>query len=74
MSDILLRHTESAPDIAAWFPIMVQLPPHLAHSDELAARVARQRAAGLRRLAWRDGVPVGFASYRVEVNRIVLGR
>ena len=71
MSDILLRHAESDADTAACFPVMVQLRPHLADADELVTRVARQRAAGYRILAaWRDGVPVGLAGYRIEENLI----
>ena len=71
MSDILLRHAESDAETAACFPVMVRLRPHLANADELVARVARQRAAGYRILsAWRDGVPVGLAGYRIEENLI----
>ena len=71
MTDILLRHAESDADIAACFPVMVQLRPHLADADELVARVARQRAASYHILAaWRDGVPIGLAGYRIEENLI----
>jgi GNAT superfamily N-acetyltransferase len=71
MTDILLRHAESDAETAACFPVMVQLRPHLADADELAARVARQRAAGYRILAaWRDGMPAGLAGYRIEENLI----
>jgi len=71
MSTIELRHAESAADIAACFPVMRSLRPHLTGPDELVARVTRQREAGYRLLAgWRDGVPVALAGYRVEENLI----
>ncbi len=71
MNDIILRHAETEADLAACFPVMRQLRPHLADADELAARVTRQHAAGYRILAaWRDAVPIGLAGYRVEENLI----
>lgn len=74
MSDIVLRHAETDAEVAACFPVMVLLRPHLGDAEELVARVARQRAAGYRLLAaWRDGVPVGLAGYRAEEN-LVHGR
>jgi ribosomal protein S18 acetylase RimI-like enzyme len=71
MNDIVLRHAETDAEIAACFPAMVQLRPHLADADELAARVARQRAAGYCLLAaWRGNVAIGLAGYRIEENLI----
>jgi GNAT superfamily N-acetyltransferase len=71
MNDIVLRHADSDGEIAACFPILRQLRPHLANAEELVTRVARQRAAGYRILAaWRDGAPVGVAGYRIEENLI----
>jgi GNAT superfamily N-acetyltransferase len=71
MPDITLRHAETDEEIAACFPVMAQLRPHLADAAELIARVGRQRAAGYRILAaWRGGVPVGLAGYRVAENLI----
>lgn len=71
MPDIALRHAENDEEIAACFPVMVQLRPHLADAAELVARVGRQRAAGYRILAaWQDTVPVGLAGYRFEENLI----
>ena len=71
MNDIGMRHAESDADIAACFPVMVQLRPHLANAEELVERVARQRAAGYCILAaWREGVPIGLAGYRTEENLI----
>ena len=69
--DLALRHAETDAEIAACFPVMVQLRPHLAGADELVTRVARQRAAGYRILtAWRGDVPIGLAGYRIEENLI----
>ncbi|MGH7046096.1 MAG: GNAT family N-acetyltransferase [Stellaceae bacterium] len=71
MSELTLRHAETDPEVAACFPVMVQLRPHLTGPDELIARLARQREAGYRLLAaWRDGTPVGLAGYRTEENLI----
>lgn len=71
MTSAELRHVESAADLAAAFPVMAQLRPHLSGTDEFAARVARQRQEGYRLLAaWRDGIPVALAGYRLEENLI----
>lgn len=71
MSELVLRHAESDAEIAACFPVMVQLRPHLAGAEELVTRVQRQRTAGYRLLAaWRDGVPIALAGYRQEENLI----
>ncbi|MGH7037032.1 MAG: GNAT family N-acetyltransferase [Stellaceae bacterium] len=75
MNDLVLRHAETDAEIAACFPVMVQLRPHLADAAELVERVARQhRTAGYRLLAtWRGAVPIGLAGYRIEEN-LVSGR
>jgi GNAT superfamily N-acetyltransferase len=74
MNDLVLRHAETDAEIAACFPVMAQLRPHLADAAELVARVAHQRAAGYRLLAaWRGVVPIGLAGYRIEEN-LVHGR
>jgi GNAT superfamily N-acetyltransferase len=72
MSEIEFRHAETPAEIAACFPVMRSLRPHLTGTDELVERVLRQHAeAGYRLLAgWRDGVPVALAGYRVEENLI----
>jgi GNAT superfamily N-acetyltransferase len=71
MSDVILRHAETATDIAACFPVMVQLRPHLGSAEELVTRVMQQREAGYRLLAaWRGAAPVGLAGYRLEENLI----
>jgi GNAT superfamily N-acetyltransferase len=69
-----LRHAETDAEIAACFPVMTLLRPHLAGADELVARVARQRKAGYRILAaWRADAPVALAGYRTEEN-LIYGR
>jgi ribosomal protein S18 acetylase RimI-like enzyme len=71
MSDIVLRQAETDAEVAACFPVMAQLRPHLASAEELVARVARQRETGYCILAaWCDGKPVALAGYRVQVNLI----
>jgi ribosomal protein S18 acetylase RimI-like enzyme len=71
MSDIVLRQAETDAEVAACFPVMAQLRPHLASAEELVARVARQRETGYCILAaWCDGKPVALTGYRVQVNLI----
>ncbi|MGH6739357.1 MAG: GNAT family N-acetyltransferase [Bradyrhizobium sp.] len=68
---IHLRHAESDPEVAACFPVMRLLRPHLHDATELVTRVARQRAAGYRLLAaWRGDAADGLAGYRVTENLI----
>ncbi len=65
------RHAETAADIAACFPAMRQLRPHLTDAEAFSARVGRQAASGYRILAaWRDGEVVGLAGYRPQENLI----
>ena len=67
----VLRHAESDAEIAACFPVMRQLRPHLSDAAELVARVRRQQQDGYRLLAaWRDETPVGLAGWRVQENLI----
>ena len=71
MTGLDLRHAETDAEVAACFPVMTLLRPHLTGADELVARVARQRKAGYRILgAWREGAPVAVAGYRTEENLI----
>lgn len=71
MSDVTLRHAETDREVAACFPVIVLLRPHLASAEELVARVARQRSAGYRILAaWRNAGPIALAGYRVEENLV----
>jgi GNAT superfamily N-acetyltransferase len=71
VSDIALRHTETDAEVAACFPVITLLRPHLTGADEFVARVAGQRKAGYRILAaWREGNPIALAGYRTEENLI----
>ena len=71
MSEVVLRHADTDAEVAAAFGVMALLRPHLADADELVARVGRQRDAGYRLLAaWRDGMPIALAGYRIEENLI----
>jgi len=67
----VLRHAETAADLAACFPVMQVLRPHLPAADEFVVRVMRQREAGYRLLAaWDAAEPIGLAGYRVQENLI----
>jgi ribosomal protein S18 acetylase RimI-like enzyme len=71
MKDVTIRHAETEAEIAACFPVMLLLRPHLTGAEEFVARVTRQHAAGYRLLAaWSDAAPVGLAGYRSEENLI----
>jgi GNAT superfamily N-acetyltransferase len=66
-ANVVFRHAESDGDIAACFPVMKDLRPHLADSDELVRRVRRQSREDYHLLAaWRGAVPVGLAGYRFQ--------
>lgn len=58
--------------LAACWPVMRQLRPHLVSLDEFAQRVARQRAsAGYRLFAsLADGQPVALAGFRLLENLV----
>ena len=67
--DIAPADTDAA--VAACFPALKQLRPHLADAAELAVRVRRQQAEGYRLLAaMRAGRVVGAAGYRFQENLI----
>ena len=66
-----IRHAETDAEIAACFPVMRQLRPHLTDAADLVTRVRRQAGAGYRLLAAWDGEePVGLAGYRPQENLI----
>lgn len=75
MSQVTLGHAESDDEVAACFGTMHELRPHLADAAELVERVRRQRdEAGYRLLAaWRGGVAIGLAGYRIQ-EMLVAGR
>lgn len=67
MTASVLQHAESEEEVAACFPLMAVLRPHLADASDLIQRVRRQRSQGYRLLAaWRDRSPVGLAGYRLH--------
>jgi ribosomal protein S18 acetylase RimI-like enzyme len=58
-------------EIAACYPLMRQLRPHLASQAEFVARWRRQNADGYRILAvWTDAQPKALAGFRVQENLI----
>lgn len=66
-----LRHADSDADLAACFPAMRALRPHLTGPDELVRRVRSQAAASYRILAaWQGGAVIGLAGYRWQENLI----
>jgi GNAT superfamily N-acetyltransferase len=66
-----LRHAETDAEIAACFPVMRLLRPHIEAAEELRTRVRRQAEAGYRILAaWRGDEAVGLAGYRPQENLI----
>ena len=75
MTPVTFRHAETDAEIAACFPTMHELRPHLADATELVERVRRQHdEAGYRLLAaWRGQAAVGLAGYRVQ-EMLVAGR
>lgn len=68
---VVLRHAESEAEIAACFPVMRELRPHLVDAAELVERVRRQQADTYRLLAaWRGQAAIGLAGYRLTENLI----
>jgi GNAT superfamily N-acetyltransferase len=66
-----IRHAETDAEIAACFPVMRLLRPHLTSAEELCSRVRRQAEAGYRILAaWLGDEAVGLAGYRPQENLI----
>lgn len=65
-----ISHIEhSACDLAASFPVMQELRPHLEDHASYAVQIAHQRAQGYRLLAARcNGTIVGLAGYRLMDN------
>lgn len=68
----VLRHAATDADIAACFPAMLVLRPHLTDPAMFEARVRRQARNGGYRLlaAWQAGAVVGVAGYRMTENLI----
>jgi ribosomal protein S18 acetylase RimI-like enzyme len=66
-----IRAVAADREIAACFPVMCDLRPHLASADELIRRVRLQEAETYRVLAaWVGEEVVGLAGYRRQSNLI----
>ncbi|HLI12155.1 MAG TPA: GNAT family N-acetyltransferase [Alphaproteobacteria bacterium] len=66
-----LAHAETPAAIAACFPVMHELRPHLPGEAEFVAQVERQRSEGYRLLAlWRAERCLACAGYRIHENFI----
>ncbi len=66
---MIIRHADTAAEIARCHPLMRQLRPRLESADEFLEIHRRQAMAGYRLLArWSDETPVALAGYRVTEN------
>jgi ribosomal protein S18 acetylase RimI-like enzyme len=66
-----LRHAETDQDIAACFPVMRALRPHIGSPADLLERVHAQASERYRILAaWNGDVVIGLAGYRFQSNLI----
>ncbi len=66
-----IRPARAPAELAACFPVMQALRPHLASPSELVERVQRQADQGYRLLAaWAGDAVVGAAGYRMQENLI----
>jgi len=69
-----IRHIETDVELAASFPVMQELRPHLTDSAAYVEQIKRQHVQGYRLLAaWRNDSIVGLAGYR-EVESTIYGR
>jgi GNAT superfamily N-acetyltransferase len=75
MSTVALRHAQSTAEIAACFPAMHELRPHLRSAEELVERVTRQQREGGYRLlaAWSGDAVLALAGYRMQ-ETLIRGR
>jgi GNAT superfamily N-acetyltransferase len=68
---IEIRPVRSEADLAACFPVMRDLRPHLTGPDEMNERIRRQFAQGYELLAaWSGSAVVGAAGHRIAENLI----
>jgi GNAT superfamily N-acetyltransferase len=66
-----IRPVRSEADLAACFPVMRDLRPHLTGPDEMNERIRRQFAQGYELLAaWSGSAVVGAAGHRIAENLI----
>jgi len=64
-----MRYADGEETVAACFPLMRQLRPHLASAAELVERWRRQSADGYRILAvWTADRPAALAGFRLQEN------
>ncbi|WP_042703866.1 GNAT family N-acetyltransferase [Azospirillum sp. B506] len=64
-----IRAIETDEEVAACFPLMRQLRPHLSSKEEFVSRWRRQTAAGYRLLAlWQADGPTALAGFRLQDN------
>ncbi len=69
-----IRHISNEADLAASFPVMKELRPHLTDSATYVVQVMHQHTQGYRLLAaWQDGKIVGLAGYRL-LDNLIYGR
>jgi GNAT superfamily N-acetyltransferase len=69
-----IRYVDDEAGVAACYPLMRELRPHLASAAEFLERWRRQVTTGYRLLAgWEGDRPVALAGFRVQEN-LVLGR
>jgi ribosomal protein S18 acetylase RimI-like enzyme len=70
-SRVVVRHAESSEELAACFPVIVQLRPFLEDAADWQKRVLSMAGAGYRVLAAWDGErAVAVAGYRIMENLI----
>jgi GNAT superfamily N-acetyltransferase len=68
---IQIRRIDTADDVAACFPLMRQLRPHLKDADELVTRWLRQTRDGYGMAGlWDEGRLVALAGYRYAENLV----
>jgi GNAT superfamily N-acetyltransferase len=66
-----IRPARTQADLAACFPVMQTLRPHLSDPGEMIERVLRQFDQGYHLLAaWQGAAVVGAAGYRMQENLI----
>ena len=66
-----IRPVGAERDVAACYPLMRQLRPHLASEEEFVTRWRRQSVAGYRLIAlWQRGTPVALAGFRALENLV----
>lgn len=68
---MIIRHADTAAEIARCHPLMRQLRPHLESASQFLEIYRRQATAGYRLLVrWSGETPVALAGYRISENLI----